>query len=37
MRDLVRADHVNDHRERRLLRRATHAWMPAPVPAPADS
>lgn len=37
MLDIVRADKVIDHRERRLLRRATHAWMPAPIPATADS
>jgi uncharacterized tellurite resistance protein B-like protein len=28
MLDIVRADKVIDHRERRLLRRATHAWAP---------
>ena len=33
MLDIVRADKVIDHRERRLLRRATHAWMPALEPA----
>ena len=27
------ADKVIDHRERRLLRRATHAWMPTLEPA----
>jgi len=32
MLDIVRADKVIDHRERRLLRRATHAWMPSPEP-----
>ena len=33
MLDIVRADKVIDHRERRLLRRATHAWMPTLEPA----
>lgn len=31
MLDIVRADSVIDHRERRLLRRAMHAWDDAPV------
>lgn len=35
MLEIVRADSVIDHRERRLLRRATHAW--AGTPAEADS
>lgn len=36
MLDIVRADKVIDHRERRLLRRATHAWMPALEPSGVD-
>lgn len=31
MLEIVRADSVIDHRERRLLRRAMHAWADAPV------
>lgn len=33
MLEIVRADSVIDHRERRLLRRAMHAWADAPVDA----
>ena len=33
MLEIVRADSVIDHRERRLLRRAMHAWADAPVEA----
>ena len=36
MLDIVRADQLIDHRERRLLRRATYAWMPAPTPCPVE-
>ena len=31
MLEIVRADSVIDHRERRLLRRALHAWADAPL------
>ena len=31
MLEIVRADSVIDHRERRLLRRAMHAWADAPL------
>ena len=33
MLEIVRADSVIDHRERRLLRRAIHAWADAAVEA----